>query len=101
MTTPRRKALIDSLWYVVPLAIGVLLNGVVRPIMAERLGGEMIRRGASVRGSDTWWTFDAATRAEHPWQTGFLEMSHGAVALVTLAVIAVMFVWRWLARPRG
>ncbi|MEN5170496.1 hypothetical protein ABE444_13070 [Brevundimonas pondensis] len=101
MTTLRRKALIDSLWYVIPLAISVLLNGVVRPIMAERLGGEMIRRGASVRGSDIWWAFDAATRAEHPWQTSFLEMSHGAVALVTLGVIAVLFVWRCFVRRRS
>lgn len=101
MTTPRRKALIDSLWYVIPLAIAVLLNAVVRPFMAERLGGEMIRRGASVRGPDTWWTFDAATGAEHPWQTGFLEMSHGAVAFATLVVIAVLFVWRCFARPAG
>ncbi|MBK1970393.1 hypothetical protein ABC365_15420 [Brevundimonas sp. 3P9-tot-E] len=101
MTTPRRKALIDSLWYVIPLAIGVLLNAVVRPIMAACLGGEMIRKGAGVRGSDTWWTFDAATRAEHPWRTGFLEMPHSAVALATMAVIAVLFVWRCFARPRG
>lgn len=101
MTTSRRTALIDSLWYAIPLAIAVLLNGVVRPAMAERLGGEMIRRGASVRGSDTWWRFDAATRAEHPWQTGFLEMSHGAVAFTTLVVIAVLFAWRCFARPRG
>ena len=101
MTTLRRKALIDSLWYVLPLAVGVLLNAVVRPAMAERLDGEMIRRGASVRGPDTWWTFDAATRVAHPWQTGFLEMSHGAVALVTLAVIAVLFVWRCLVRRRS
>ncbi len=101
MTTPRRKTLIDSLWYVIPLAIGVLLNAVLRPVMAERLGGEMIRRGAGVRGSDTWWTFDAATRAEHPWQTGFLEMSHGAVAFATMGVIVVLFVWRCFARPRG
>jgi hypothetical protein len=101
MTTLRRKALIDSLWYVIPLAIAVVLNAVVRPVMAERLGGEMIRRGAGVRGSDTWWTFDAATRAAHPWQTGFLEMSHGTVAFVTMGVIAVLFVWRCVARPRG
>lgn len=101
MTTPRRKALIDSLWYVIPLAVGVLLNAVVRPVMAERLGGEMIRRGASVRGPDIWWTFDAATGADHPWQTGFLEMSHGAVAFATMGVIAVLFVWRSVARPRG
>ncbi|MCZ4108023.1 hypothetical protein O3U67_08020 [Brevundimonas diminuta] len=86
MTTPRRKALIDSLWYLIPLAIGVLLNAVLRPVMAERLG---------------WWTFDAATRAEHPWQTGFLEMSHGAVAFATMGVIVVLFVWRCFARPRG
>lgn len=101
MTTLRRKTLIDSLWYVIPLAIAIVLNAVVRPVMADRLGGEMIRRGASVRGPDTWWTFDAATRAAHPWQTGFLEMSHGAVAFVAMVVIAVLFVWRCLARARG
>lgn len=98
--TSRGKALVDSLWYVIPLAITVLVNAVVRPFMASALNGEMVRKGASVRGSDTYWVFDAVTRSEHPWQTRFLETSDGALALVTLAVIAVLFVWRSFGRKR-
>lgn len=79
-----------------PLGVTVLLNAIVRPMMAERLGGEMIRRGAAVRGSDRWWVFDAATKAEHPYQTAFLEASDGVMAMWGFVGVAIVICGLWL-----
>ena len=79
-----------------PLVVGVLLNALVRPWLGQQLGGTPRSMGASVRGQDHWWEFDAATRAEHPALTGFLTTSDGAIAMLMFAVILLLFVWRFL-----
>ncbi len=81
---------------VLPLIVGVLLNAVVRPWLGQQLGGTPRSAGASVRGQDHWWEFDAATRAEHPMLTGFLTTSDGAIAMLLFAVIVLLFAWRFL-----
>lgn len=91
----RLRALALPLCVAVPLGTGVLLNGLVRPFLADELRGRLVRRGASVRGGDRWWEFDEATRATDPVLTGFLQMSDGAVgmAVLGLAVLAVIGLW--------
>lgn len=79
-----------------PLAIGVLLNAIVRPSLAAQLGGTMRSSGGSVRGQDRWWEFDAVTRADHPMLTGFLSTSDGAIAMVMIGLMLVCFAWRFL-----
>ncbi|MDQ1153789.1 hypothetical protein [Brevundimonas sp. SORGH_AS_0993] len=94
---PRRpKAWLGYLWFIVALFVAVMLNGVVRPLMAHWLGGERVERGASSRGGDVYWVFDAATQREHPVATTFLGWSHGQIGLVTLAVILVCGVGGWI-----
>lgn len=96
----RRSPLPDYWTWVVcgSFAVGVVLNAVVRPFLAGRLGGEEIRRGAAVRGSDRWWVFDEATRAEHPWMTGFLERSDGQVGVTCLVLIVILILGRWAVK---
>lgn len=81
---------------VLPLFICVTLNALLRPWLAQVLGGTMVRSGAGVRGSDRWWTFDPATHIEHPILTGFLSLSDGALGMLTLAAIAVLLLGLWL-----
>ena len=96
MTKPTLKGFIGALWFLMPLATAVLLNAVVRPVLAWRLDGEKALTGA--RRPDIYWVFDKATQAEHPWLTGFLGVSNGAIALATLIIILVLFVWRRFLR---
>lgn len=81
-----------------PLAIAVLLNGVVRPWLATALGGERRSSISGVRSADTWWWFDPATQAEHPFLTGFLETSDGALAMCAIAATVVLLLGRWAVR---
>lgn len=81
-----------------PLAIAVLLNAVVRPWLADSLGGERRSSGAGVRSNDTWWWFEPVTQAEHPFLTGFLATSHGAVAMWAIAATVVLLLGRWAMR---
>ena len=86
----------------VPLIVCVALNAVVRPWLADGIGGELVRSGAAVRGSDRWWTFDAQTQVDHPALTAFLTLSDGALAMLTFAVIAVLLIGIWaMDRIRG
>ena len=96
MTKPTLKGFIGALWFLMPLATAVLLNAIVRPVLAWRLDGEQVLTGA--RRPDIHWVFDKATQAEHPWLTGFLGVSNGAIALATLIIILVLFVWRRFLR---
>lgn len=83
---------------IAPFAVGVALNAVIRPGLAHMLGGTVVRRGASVRGSDRWWEFDAATSEAHPLLTDFLSTSDGAVSILMFLAIGLLFLWRWLDR---
>jgi len=80
----------------VPLIVCVALNAVVRPWLADGLGGKTVRSGASVRGSDRWWSFDAQTQVDHPALTAFLTLSDGALGMLTFAVIAVLLIGIWV-----
>ncbi|WP_424937025.1 MULTISPECIES: hypothetical protein [Bacteria] len=83
-----------------PLAVGVLLNGVVRPAIGHALGGMRRAPGAAVRGSDVYWEFDAATQAAHPFLTRFLEVSDGTVAMCVVGLVVVLLLGRWGLRRR-
>ncbi|MDR6867043.1 hypothetical protein J2Y69_001642 [Microbacterium resistens] len=84
--------------FVGPLGVGVLLNGLVRPSLAHDLDGIRHAHGASVRGSDVYWEFDAATQAAHPFLTGFLETSDGVVGMCALGLVVVLLLGRWALR---
>ncbi|KKC35345.1 hypothetical protein WH87_17385 [Devosia epidermidihirudinis] len=113
MTVPslRRKVLFSAptAAVVVPLFMCTALNALLRPWLAERLGGTLVLFGNAVRGPDRWWSFDAATRADHPVLTGFLSTSDGALAMMTFALIALLLIGGWafarihrrLAKPRS
>lgn len=73
----------------IPLCFAALLNAVVRPALAERIGGERVRSTTTAKSADGWWEFDAAARDAHPVLTAFLECSDGALAMSLLAVAAV------------
>lgn len=94
---PRLQTLLSAptLAVVVPLFVCTALNGVVRPWLAGTLGGTLVRSGAAVRGPDRWWTFDAATQAEHPALTSFLALSDGALGMLTFAIIAILLLGLW------
>lgn len=96
----RLKTLLSAptLAVAVPLLICTALNALVRPWLAGKLGGALVRSGAAVRGPDRWWTFDATTQAEHPIMTSFLKLSDGAMGMLTFAVIAVLLVGLWVVR---
>ncbi|MFC4256598.1 hypothetical protein GRI97_09280 [Altererythrobacter xixiisoli] len=94
----QRKILFSysTLAVVVPLFLCVILNALVRPWLADRIGGTLVRSGNAVRGNDRWWNFAETTRAEHPMLTGFLSWSDGAMAMITFAAIALLLVAGWL-----
>lgn len=73
----------------VPLGLAIAMNALVRPALAERLGGERMRSTTTAKSSDGRWVFDAATRAEHPALTAFLEFSDGALAMSLLGVAVI------------
>lgn len=79
-----------------PLALGVLLNALVRPGLARALGGERHSTGNGVRSQDVSWTFSPATVTEHPVLTAVLGPSDGQVAMCTLALTALVLTARWL-----
>ena len=85
--TPRD--LVRYWWVIVPVIGCALLNAAVRPFFATRLDGVEVIARAGTRGRDTHWMFDPSVRDEHPLLTGFLQMSDGQVALITLAIIVV------------
>jgi len=85
-----------NLAIIVPLFAGAILNMLVRPYLAEGLGGTEVRKGASVRGGDRWWTFDEATRQDHPWLTQFLTWSDGQIGLLMLVLVAVCLATGWM-----
>ena len=80
-----------------PFLVGVVLNGLVRPWLADVLDGKPVRHGSAVRGSDRWWTFDVQTQIDHPQLTAFLTLSDGAIGMLTLATIAVLLLVIWVA----
>lgn len=73
----------------IPLSIAVLMNALVRPALAKRLGGERMHSTTTAKSADGWWAFDAATRDAHPTLTAFLEFSDGALAMSMLGVAAI------------
>lgn len=89
---------------VVPLTVGVLLNGWLRPWWAAELGGRR-RAWSSTRGNNNWYEFSPEVREEHPALTSFLSLQDGEVSMVLAGVIVVLFLLRvgirWLrTRPR-
>lgn len=80
-----------------PFVAAVMLNAIVRPSLATRLGGELVSRGGSTRGNDRWWVFDDAIRADHHWLTGFLSLSDGLIGIGCFALIAILLSGGWLA----
>lgn len=96
----RLRALALPLCISIPLGIGVAINGLIRPFLANMLNGRLVRKGASVRGGDRWWEFDEATRATHPLLTGFLQMSDGIVGLVALALVVLAVTGLWVVEWR-
>lgn len=83
----------------IPLAVAALVNAVVRPALAERLGGSLRRSMSTAKSADRWWEFEPATREAHPMLTGFLQLSDGAVAMAMLGV-ATLAAIVFLARDR-
>ena len=79
-----------------PIILCVIMNAIVRPYLGRQLGGELISRGASVRGIDRWWVFDDATRGAHPWLTNFLTRSDGEMAMICFAMVAVLCASGWV-----
>ncbi|MGO3886894.1 MAG: hypothetical protein ACTJHU_11415 [Mycetocola sp.] len=69
-----------------PLALGVLLNAVVRPALAASLNGERRTVGSSARSHNGWWEFTASVREEHLFLTDFLTASDGQVAVIVLGL---------------
>ncbi|ALE04324.1 hypothetical protein AL755_01045 (plasmid) [Arthrobacter sp. ERGS1:01] len=96
----RREDAVFLLCMIAPLAVGILLNALVRPGLARALGGERHATGAGVRSRDVSWTFDPATTAEHPVLTAFLGPSDGLIAMCALALTAVLLATRWLVVRR-
>ncbi|WP_187977620.1 hypothetical protein [Mycetocola sp. JXN-3] len=98
----RRAERLDTLGFMAclvgPLAVGVILNALVRPWLASLLGAERHASGNGVRGQDVWWTVDAATAIEHPFLSGFLAMSHGLIAMYLLGVIVLALLIRWAVK---
>ena len=92
----RRHSISFLLCLVGPLALGVLLNALVRPGLARSLGGVQHSSGASVRSSDTWWSFETAVSEAHPVLTSFLSTSNGAVAMWTLGMCVILLAVRWV-----
>ena len=84
-----------------PLFVGVVLNGLVRPWLADELDGKLVRHGGAVRGSDRWWTFDAQMQIDHPQLTAFLTLSDGTIGFVTLAIVALLLLAIWVADRLG
>ena len=95
----RRRARRETLLIAAPFAIGVLLNAVVRPLIAGAIGATELRSGASVRGSDRWWIADPGAAAAHPFLAAFLRVSDGAIGVAVLLTCAVIAVTIW-ARGR-
>ncbi len=94
---PRKTLFSYSTMVVVgPLFLCVFLNALVRPWLAGRIGGVQVRSGNAVRGSDRWWDFSEAARAEHPTLSWFLSCSDGAISMITLAAIALLLIGGWL-----
>lgn len=79
-----------------PLLVGVILNSLVRPWLADMIDGQPVRHGSAVRGSDRWWTFDAQTQIDHPQLTAFLTWSDGAIGMLTLAIVALLLLAIWV-----
>ncbi|QZY52612.1 hypothetical protein [Leucobacter tenebrionis] len=69
-----------------PVAVAVLLNALLRPRLAEHLGGIRRHHYINYRSFDGWWVFDEPTRLAHPTLTSFLELSDGAVAAAGIAL---------------
>lgn len=88
----------STLAVLVPLAVCVILNALIRPWLAGTIGGTVIRSGSSVRSNNRWWTFTETTQADHPWLTWFLSMSDGAVAMIALGLIAILLMMGWSVR---
>ena len=85
----------------VPLFVGIVLDSLVRPWLADMIGGKPVRHGSAVRGSDRWCTFDAQTQIDHPRLTAFLTLSDGAIGFVALAIVALLLLAIWVADRLG
>lgn len=92
----RRRARRDTAIIVSPLAVGVLLNAIVRPWLATLIEAEEIRQAGSVRGSNRWWEPTPQSVAEHPVISWFLSVSDGALAGVLLASCGLIAIAMWL-----
>lgn len=80
------------------IATAAVLNLLIRPALAAKIGGERVVT-FDRRPRDMAWAFDEATKAAHPALTAFLETSDGAISLAALVAMVVMFaLWAWQRR---
>ncbi|MGO2138970.1 MAG: hypothetical protein ACTH30_01050 [Leucobacter sp.] len=82
----RLRALALPLCVATPLGIVVALNALVRPRMAEALGGTRVSHFTNYRSADGWWEFAEPVSASHPVAARFLGFSDGAIAMTGIAV---------------
>lgn len=85
----RLRALALPLCVAAPLGVVVVLNALVRPRMAEALGGTRVSRFTTYKSADGWWEFAEPVRASHAIAARFLEFSDGAIAMAGIAVAAL------------
>ena len=87
-----------TLAVVTPLIICTILNALIRPWLANRIGGTVVRSGSSTRGNNRWWTFDETALAEHPFLTGFLSTSDGAIAMASFGAVIILLLVGWMIK---
>jgi hypothetical protein len=79
-----------------PLIVCVILNALIRPWLADQIGGTVIRTGSSVRSNNRWWTFAETTQTDHPLLTWFLSVSDGAVAMAAAGLVVIFLLIGWI-----
>ena len=86
----RVRALQSTTLIALPTGLAIVLNALLRPLLAARLDGVQQQSYTNYRSYDSWWQFDASTQAAHPLLTGFLSLSDGAIAITGLLCSGLM-----------
>lgn len=77
-----------------PIALAAIVNQTLRPYLAALLGGTAHSGAGWSRGeyvtANQWWEFDAQTRLDHPFVTGYLAQSDGVYLAIGGALSAVV-----------